>query len=358
MSRFDDVLGILRSGSDYASDGVRRPVAGPEREALSLFQELSARWLFFLDPPRHTRMRARVQPLFTPAAIEGWRPLIEAVLARLLADLAGARTFDFIWDLAFPLPATVLAHLICPGPGDHSDFLRWCWWISRASANPFDQGVRQKGARAVVEITGYVQGLVREKARRPGSGLVDRLLAAGPLDAETLDDMAALVLLLVFAGNETTQHLLGNGLLALLRHPEELVRLKADPSLWPTAIEELARFDGPVQGVSRFPRRDVCMAGETIPGGSEVVLLLGSANRDELHFANPDRLDLSRRDQGHLGYGRGIHYCLGVSLARFEVRLGLAATLQRWPTLSLAAEPAWKVHNLVSRGTRELRLQT
>jgi cytochrome P450 len=202
-----------------------------------------------------------------------------------------------------------------------------------------------------VELTNYFRQLTARRRRQPGEDLLSAWLTAGPPGTESDDEaICAQCLLLFFAGNETTPHWIGNGVLALLRWPESLELLRREPTLIRGALEELLRYDSPVQGVNREASTDVVLRGQRVRRGEEVVVLLGSANRDPSRFAEPDRLDLLRRDTGHLGFGHGGHYCLGAMPARLTAEVAFTTLLRRWPKLRTEGQPEWRRQSLVARG--------
>jgi cytochrome P450 len=254
---------------------------------------------------------------------------------------------DVIEDLAYPLPVTVISELLGVPAGDSETVKAWSRDVARAVdaiALPVAPEVIERGGRATQAMAEYFRELAGERRRRPGPDLLSGLVEAEEAgDRLTERELLATCILLYVAGHETTVNLIGNGLLALLRHPEERRRLQDDPALLPGAIEELLRYDGPVQRTGRMAACDAEIGGVPIPAGSLVLGLLGAANRDPAQFAEPDRLDLGRDEPRHLGFGSGIHYCLGASLARLEAQVAIGTLVRRFPALTLAAEcPAWR----------------
>src|SRR5262245_23675867 len=355
VTRYDDALAVLGDPARFSSR-VTPPAVRPRAEALAPFLRLSSQWLLFQDPPGHTAARVIVQPGFTPRAAEALRPAVRRIADGLLDRLAGAGRMDLLRDFAGPLTAAVLAERLCPDPGDCLRVAEWCRGVATANDFPDDAEARRRGRDCTAALTAYLTGLVAEARRRPAGGLIDRLLA-GERQGQRLSDeeVCAQCLLVLFAGNETTRHLIGNGVRALLRHPDQLDTLRGGPALIPDAVEELLRFDGPVQGVSRMAAADVTLRGRRIKAGEEVVVLLGSANRDPARFPDPDRLDVRRRDNRHLAFGAGPHFCLGAALARVGARTALEVLLRRLPRLRLTGEPPrWRDGNLVARGLKAL----
>jgi cytochrome P450 len=333
LTRHEDATAALRDPERFSS---ALPADPPANDSpLADFFGLARRWLFFRDPPGHARLRLPVGRLLAPGSIEQLRPLIEQVTADLLDDLPGHP--DLVSQLAFPLPATVLAHLLESTPEDAARLLGWMSAIAAASRQPGDADLVRAGKEATAALTAHL--------RRRADGMGGLLQGLEPAEA------AAQCLLLVFAGNETTQHLIANGLRALLGHPEQMTQLRAESGLIESAIEEMLRYDSPVQGVSRLARHEVCWHGRTIRPGDEVLVLLGAANRDPERFTEPDQFDVTRAVNPHLAFGLGNHYCPGAALARLEARVAILALLRRFPALRLVPGPvAWRTGNLVSRG--------
>ncbi|HVS10126.1 MAG TPA: cytochrome P450, partial [Planctomycetota bacterium] len=205
-----------------------------------------------------------------------------------------------------------------------------------------DDGGLEAAGRTVVELDGYVRRIVHERRRRPGPDVISALVELSRRGLMDEDEVVANCTLLIFAGHETTVNLLGNGVLALLEHPEELAKLRERPELWPGAVEEILRFDGPAQLTFRFAGEDLRLGDRDVECGQSVALVLASANRDPAVFPEPDRLDVERCGARHLGFGLGIHFCLGAALARAEARIALSALLRRAPRLALAGEPVWR----------------
>ncbi|SOB79407.1 cytochrome P450 family protein [Streptomyces sp. 1331.2] len=291
--------------------------------------------LLNMDPPDHTRIRRLVVRAFTPRRIAALRAPIEKVAGQLLDAIAPAGRADLLAAYAAPLPITVICDLLGVPEDDRHDFRGWTdTLITPDPEHP-------ETARAAVKaMLGFFTGLVERKRTEPGDDLLSDLIAVrddqdggGGLSE---DELTSLAFLILFAGYENTVHLIANAVLALLTHPEQLAALRAEPELIDGAVEEFARFDGPAPlAIRRFPREDVTIGGVTVPAGETVLLALGSANRDPEQFTDPDRLDLRRRENGHLALGHGIHYCLGAPLARMETAIALTALLRRFPDLAL-----------------------
>jgi pimeloyl-[acyl-carrier protein] synthase len=318
------------------------------------------RSMLFRDPPDHTRLRALVSKAFTPRVIEHMRAHIQEIVDRLLDRVQPAGAMDVIADLAYPLPVTVICEMLGVPLTDHESIRDWSADIARsldAIGLPSDVEIVERGRVARRAIGDYFRRLVPRRRADPQNDLLTGLIAAEEQgDKLSEGEVIAMCVLLFIAGHETTVNLIGNGLLALLRHPEQLGRIQRDPALVTGAVEELLRYDSPVQRTARITSADVELGGRTLPAGSMVVAALGAANRDPAQFADPDRLDVNRRDVRHISFGYGIHFCLGAPLARVEGQIALGTLLRRAPRLALAeTSPEWR-ESSVLRGLKRLRV--
>jgi cytochrome P450 len=291
------------------------------------------------DPPDHTRLRRLVQRAFTPHRAGSLRPRAEEIAAGLLDQMAAARgdVADLMDGYARPLPITVLSELLGIPMTDRE-------WISVAV---IDYGQPEESGRVTRELAAYFAGLIAAKRAEPGNDLLSALVCARDGDGQegtgnglTSTELLSTVFQLVMAGFDTTVNLIASGTLALLTHPDEMARLRQDPSLLPAAVGELLRFTNPVNhATDRFTTEDLPIGDVVIPAGEWVLIATSSANRDPAQFADPDRLDLARDTSGHVAFGYGIHYCLGAPLARMEAEVALGAVLARFPGISLAVRP-------------------
>ncbi|MFJ2863279.1 cytochrome P450 [Kitasatospora sp. NPDC087314] len=309
--------------------------------------------LLNMDPPDHTRIRRLVVQAFTPRRISALRGPIERVAERLLDTVAPLGRTDLLAAYAAPLPITVICDLLGVPEDDRHDFRAWTDTLITPDPS------RPEEARAAVKaMLGFFTGLIDRKRTEPGDDLLSDLIAVrDEQDRLSEDELTSLAFLILFAGYENTVHLITNAVLALLTHPEQLAALRDEPELIAGAVEEFARFDGPAPlAIRRFPREDVTIGDVTVPAGETVLLALASANRDPEQFTDPDRLDLRRRENGHLALGHGIHYCLGAPLARMETAVALTVLLRRFPDLALdvPAEQLRHRPTLRARGLLEL----
>jgi cytochrome P450 len=328
----------------------------PAADRTKPFSALMRRTLLFTDPPDHTRLRRLVSRAFTPRTVEALRPRIEALVDTRLDELRAAGEADLLSAFALPLPVAVICELLGVPEADRVRFLGWARHLAPSlDIDLFRDAEKERlGDDAAIEITAFLEELVIDASRRDSDGLLAALVAAEEEgDRLNRDEVVALCALLLAAGFETTSNLVCNGLLALLRHPDQLAQLRdgsADPA---TAVEELLRYDGPVQLTLRVLLEDIEIDGHRLSGGSIVAVLIGAANRDPSVFAQPDRLDLHRAPNPHLAFSSGIHYCLGAALARLEAAIAIPAVLRSLPELRLVSRPRWR-DTYVLRGLRSL----
>jgi cytochrome P450 len=337
LTRYDDCVTSLRDPR-FGRDGFEAILAaqyGEESESGRL-----PRSMLFRDPPDHTRLRGLVNRAFTPRVIEGMRGQIQALVDRLIDGVERRGHMDVIADLAYPLPVRVICDMLGVPIDDHERIKEWSADTIRsldAIGIPSDASIVERGRAGRRGLAEYFRALLPERRRHPRADLLSSLIAAEEQgDRLTEGELLATCVLLFIAGHETTVNLIGNGLLALLRHPDQLDRLRAEPGLIGSAVEELLRFDSPVQRTARITNAEVEVGGRVIPKGAFVVTAIGAANRDPQHFPEPDRLDLGRADNRHIAFGFGIHFCLGAPLARVEGQLALGALVRRLPRLRLA----------------------
>jgi cytochrome P450 len=304
-----------------------------------------------MEPPDHTRLRRLISAAFTRTRMQRMRPRIQEITDELLVALAGRDEADLLTELAIPLPVRVLAELIGVPESERDAFRDWTL-ILTDGAMPLD---RLDGTAA--EMLAYSRDLLDRKRREPQGDLLSALVAVRDgEDRLTDDELTSMVFLLLIAGQETTVNLIGNGVLALLADPRQADRLRADPALVPTAVEEFLRYESPVQAALRVSTEELQIAGTTVPAGDVVILSLLGANRDPARFERPDRLEVARPDNAQLAFGHGIHHCLGAPLARLEGAIAIGSLLTRFPKLRRAV-PAesvpWRA-SLVMHGLAEL----
>jgi cytochrome P450 len=287
------------------------------------------------DPPDHTRLRALVQSAFSPRLVDSLRPRIEALANRLIDRVEPAGQMDLIADYAFPLPIGIIGALLGMPEDDHGRLREWSMAMVEADRSPAGLERLVPSMHAFAE---YVAALVEERRRAPAADLITALVQTEQAGERlSQSELFGMLFLLIVAGHETTVNLIGNGMLALLQHPDQRRRLEQQPALLKSAIEELLRFDGPVEtSTARYAREDVDLGGVTITRGAMVLVVIAAADRDADRFPDPDRLDIDRDANGHLAFGHGIHYCLGAPLARMEGQIAISTLLRRLPGLRLA----------------------
>ncbi|MFE2088687.1 cytochrome P450 [Streptomyces sp. NPDC059460] len=329
----------------------------PPPAAHEPFTTLNGQGILDLEAPDHTRIRRLVSKAFTPRTVEQLVPTVQRLAAELVDSFVGAGGGDLLAAVAEPLPVAVIAEMLGIPESDRGLLRPW----SAAICGMFELNPSEETASAAVlasvEFSAYLRELIAERRKNPGTDLISALIAAHD-EGERLSEqeMISTCVLLLNAGHEATVNTTVNGWWTLLRHPEQLAALRADHGLLPTAVEELMRYDTPLQMFERWVLDDIEIDGTVIPRGSEVALLFGSANRDPARFADPDALDLSRQENPHITFGAGIHFCLGAPLARVELASSFGELLRRAPRMRLASEPEWNP-GYVIRGLKELRVE-
>ena len=345
VTRYADAHAILRDERFLRP----RELTREEAEARAAKGELGPRaflssaGILWANPPDHTRLRRLVNKAFTPAVVDALRPTISTMVDELLDAGEERGRMDLIADFAYPLPVRVIAELLGVPLEDRHVFRDW----SRDLVGAFDPargpGAAERGSSAIEAFMGYFTELIAERRARPADDLLSALLAArdgGGLLSE--GEILANVIFLFVAGHETTVGLIGNGVLALIRNPDQLVRLRNDPSLAGTAVEELLRYDSPEQTIFWTVAEDVRWEGRLFEPGREILILVGAVNRDPARFPDPDLLDVARTDNRHLAFSHGPHFYLGAPLARPQRQIAVTTLLRRFPGLALAGEPEWQ----------------
>lgn len=359
LTRYDDVHAAFRDPRLSADriTGYRDRLDRQARRQFSPTFDVLSRWAVFTDPPVHTRLRGLVNKAFTPRVVANLEPRITAVVDDLLSGLSEHAAFDLISRVSYPLTAIVIAEMLGVPPEDRDQFKRWSDDLMVLVFGALDVPDRHsRGELALQELAAYLTGLARRRAEDPHDDLITRLVQVED-EGQTLtrEETAAMCTMLLFAGHETTTNLIANGTLALLQHPEQLDMLRTNPVMIGPAVEEMLRYDGPVKSLIRVVAQDHERHGRRLSRGDRVFLMVGAANRDPRRFAAPQHFDITRADRSdHLGFGFGIHYCLGASLARVETALGVQALLRNYPDLALADEDMVWQPTLISRALTRL----
>ncbi len=330
VARYADVMTVLTD-----------PRFSADRTSISPDGYEVAKSMLVSDPPDHTRLRTLVQKAFTPRMVDQLRPRIQGIVDDLLdRALANGGEFDLVEDLAYPLPVIVIAELLGVPAEDRATFHDWSATLA-ASLDPLvSSDLMDRAWTSRDALHTYLRGIIAERRRTPKSDLISALVAVEERgDTLREPELVVMCTLLLIAGHETTVNLIGNGMLALLRHPDQLARLRDEPQLLSTAVEELLRFDPPVQMTGRLLLEDVQLGGQSIEAGEFVLPLLGAANHDPAQFPEPDKLDITRNPNPHVAFGRGIHFCLGAPLARVEGQIAIGSLVKRCANLRLNGDP-------------------
>ncbi len=347
VTRYDDIFAILRDHERFSSD--RLKATNPLVQQMESYRLASgplgrSPTMLSLDPPAHTRMRTLVNKAFTPRVVERNRPRIQEIADQLIDDLPDPHSLDVVRDLAVPLPVIVIAEVLGVPATDRGRFKSWSTDIAGSLGGPFQTPDKlERATESANELADYFRDQINLRRREPRDDLLSAMVAAEEQgDLLTEDELLATCILLLVAGNETTTNLIGNGMLALLNNPDQRRRLQEDLSLLPSAVDEMLRYDGPAQMTSRVVAEEMEFGGKHMIPGHVVLTVLGAANRDPEQFPDPDRFDVARKNNRHLAFGLGIHYCLGAPLAVAEAQIAFQTLLRRLPEPEAAFEaPSW-----------------
>ena len=351
FSRHADVDLILRDHRHFSNAPAKRNLTRRQRVSLPSPDDSS---LLFIDPPDHTRLRSLVSKAFTRRAINALESHIRRLMETLLDEVDPAG-FDLMEAVADPLPQIVIAEMLGVPPEDRTRFCRWSKQRARIVDPTITRRERELAEQAARSLDKYFLPIIRARRKAPEDDIISALVQVEEQgDVLTEKEMLEMLCLLLVAGNETTTNLIGNGMLALLRNPDQFARLREDPSLIPSAVEELLRFDSPVQMDFRGAVADCEVNGFALRQRDQVVLLLGSANHDPTAFPDAERLDVGRRAGSHISFGRGIHYCLGAPLALLEGRVALEVLMERFASMRLLDERPVFRNSVVLRGLESL----
>ena len=362
LSRYRDCAAILRDphASSDASKSTMYQAFMAGRDPEEVFGALAGmRPFLFMDAPDHTRLRGLVQKAFTPKTVENLRPRIQELVDELMAPALERGSMEVVEDLAYPLPVRVITELLGVPLEDHDTFKGWSRELAGALdpdfATPDD--VAQRREQAASAFVEYFKALIAERRHSPRDDLLTALIAAEDEGHKLSEkELLSTLILLLVAGHETTVTLIANGVLAFARHPDQVQRLRDDPTLARTAVEEVLRYDPPVQFTARVALEDMDFDGTIIEKGEQAMVLIAAANRDPQQFENPEAFDVGRQDNRHLAFGLGAHFCLGAPLARVEGQVALSAIATRVSDLALSVEAPEYKQNIVLRGLASLPL--
>jgi len=358
VTRYDDVRAIALDRA-MSADRVRpffEVLPGEEQRRLADLGRYLTLWAVFKDPPDHTRLRGLMNRAFTPRAVEALRPNIERIVDDLIDAIVERGSADLIADFAYPLPASVIMDMLGVPRSDLGVMKVWsddiALFVGIARATPDKYAKAQAGTR---EMAAYFRRLVAERRKAPREDMISALIAAEEQAQHlTEDEIVASCILLLFAGHETTANLIGNGVLAFLRHPAELAKLRARPELATGAVEECLRYDGPSGALARVVAVGHEMGGQQLKAGERVYAWMNAANRDPRRFSDPDRFDIERPDNRHLTFGHGAHFCLGAPLARLEAQIAFPRLFERLQGLELTTDKFDWMDSLILRGVKKL----
>jgi cytochrome P450 len=351
VSRYEDVVSILKDPATFSSTSL-----------MTAMSDLNAvpgvPFMIASDPPVHTRLRKLVNRAFTPRAVAEMEPRIREIARGLLKEMEGREEFDLVAELSTPVPIVVIAEMLGVEPERRRQFKQWSDDLTAVTSGAVAGAQRDRITRSMAELSAYLREAIEKRRVAPGTDLITGLVKAEEENqALSADEILAMTLLLLVAGNETTTNLISNAVLALLQNPGEMAKLRARPDLVAGAIEETLRYDSPVQMIFRQTTRKAEVAGTTIPAQAFVLPLYGSANHDERIFADPERFDLTRDASAHIAFGLGIHYCLGANLARLEGRIVLEELLAASGKLERVDSAVERINSLIVRGPQSLRLR-
>jgi cytochrome P450 len=341
VARYADVTAVLRDHAHFSNERPRDAFEPPNEGPFA-----GARTILFSDPPMHTRLRRLVSRDFTPRRIRELEPRIREIAKNLIDHAERKGELEVMSGFANALPVMVIAEMLGVPPDHYERFKHWSDIVVSGDNTLPGTPLPPQFHAAIKELRSYFAAEIERRRRNPGADLVSALVAAHD-DAEAMDagELLAFVLLLLLAGNETTTNLIGNGMLALGRNPAQMNLLRQSPELMAGAIEEILRYDGPVQSTVRFTKQAVRLGGTELPADLGCFIILAAANRDPAEFHDPDRFDITRKPGGHVAFGEGIHFCIGAPLARLEGAIAIGAMLERFPRLRLkdpAMNPVYK----------------
>lgn len=358
LTGYDEVVAVLRDAENFSADRMaylETELDPAERKVYQPIFDVLAKWLVFIDPPDHTRIRRLVNTRFTPRAVEQYRPRVRAIVNGLLKEIEPRRKMEVVHEFAYLVPLTVILELLGAPALDRDLIKQWSEQIGAFFFLRADEPRRREIAcEGVTSLVNYLRPLVAQRRESPTLDLISALVACEEGDELSEQEIIATCVLLVFGGHETTMNLIANGTLALARNPDQWERLKTEPALIESAVEELLRYDGSVKATVRWARNETPIGGKTIRAGQKVLCALSAANRDPAQFPDPDRLDITRNPNPHVAFGQGIHVCLGAPLARLEGQEAIAGLVRRLALPKIDTDTLEYHPTVVSRALRRL----
>lgn len=354
ITRYEDVVKALRDPR-LSSEQSQVARYSSRQRSDSPVVSLSSKCLFFRDPPDHTRLRKLVSKAFNARVIEEMRLRIQKIVNELINKVEDTGAMDIIADISGPLPVRVISEMLGIPEADRRQLQQWSHWLAHIFDPMKSSNLGEEVNQAILDFRDYLSHLIAQRRQHPENDLISALIQARDEGEKlTEDELLATCMLLFASGEETTVNLIGNGMFTLLRYPDQLAKLKQNPSLIQSAVEELLRYESPLQICGRTAIDNLEIGGKTIRKGPPVFLILGAANRDPAQFPHPERLDITRSDNRHLAFGDGIHYCLGSGLARTQGQIAINTLIQRFPDLQLQTDKLEWRENIFLRGLKTL----
>jgi len=361
LSRYDDIVALLNDPrvSSARVEATFAVLPDDVQQELQPLRHVLGSRMLLSDPPRHTRLRTLMTKAFSARVTEAKRERIEEICNHFLDRVMAQGAMDVVQDVAVPLPGWVIADMLGVPKEDQEDFTRW----SRDQVRVYDRSgtmheripIMRQGQASMLAMKAYLEDVIAARRREPREDLITMMIQAEEMgDRLTTDEMVVMCIALLVGGNNSTAHLIGNAILTLARHPEAIAQLRADPALIRPAIEEVMRYDSPVQATSRVAREAIDVGGQTIEAGQNIYVLFGSANRDEAQFPDPTRFDITRTPNRHLTFAHGPHFCLGAAVARAEAQSAVLTIVQRCAGLQLASEHVDWIEGFAFRGPKSL----
>jgi cytochrome P450 len=361
ITRYEDVKRVLRN-DNFSADRISPffDAMPPEKQQpiKELIRYLNT-WVAFKDPPEHTRLRQLMKTVFTPAAVAEMSGFIESAVDHLLAELEGKKQIDFIEEFAYPLPAMVILEMLGLPQSDMDQLKDWSnkmqLFIGSATTSPHKYALAEEGA---IQMAAYFRGVIRDREEHPGSDMITKLLAIRDSDDTlTEDEVIGTSMLFLFGGHETTTNLIGNGVRALLLHPDQMALLQGRPELIDNAVEEMLRYDGPTGASVRIVKKAHQFHDKWLESGQRVFVMIHAANHDLEAFEEPDRFNIMRQSNYHLTFNYGAHFCMGAPLARLEGAIAISRLIERFPNLKLFDDQYEYMDTMVMRGVRNMSVE-